>query len=253
MQEELGANHPMIVKVLDGKTPEARAAEVVGGTRLSDVEFRRQLAQSGRAEIESSDDGMIKLARSIDAEARSIRKRYEDEVAGVERTAYAKIARAIFSIKGTSVAPDATFTLRFAYGTVKGYTENGKPVAPFTTFGGLYEHAAAHKDKPSYQLPSRWTQQRATLDLRTPYNFVTTADTIGGNSGSPIINTRGELVGLNFDRNIHGLVGNFIYDETQKRNIGVDSRGMLEALRLVYAADELADELNPGGTTLRAR
>jgi hypothetical protein len=194
---------------------------------------------------------LIQLARLVDPESRALRTRYENEVAGVERTAYAKIARAIFDVKGTSVAPDATFTLRLAYGTVKGYVENGKQIAPYTTIAGLYRHAETHKNQPPYDLPASWQQKRTRLNPQTPFNFVTTSDTIGGNSGSPIINTRGELVGLNFDRNIHGLVGNFIYDETQKRNIGVHSRGMIEALRDVYGANELADELT-GRTTRRA-
>lgn len=243
MQQELGATNPIVAKILDNKTPQQRAAELIAGTRLQDVAYRRQLAEGGRAAVESSDDKLIQLARLVDPESRLIRKRYEDEVAGVERAAYGKIARAIFDVKGTSVAPDATFTLRLAYGTIKGYAENGKQIAPYTTIAGLYRHAATHKNQPPYDLPASWQQKRARLNPQTPFNFVTTSDTIGGNSGSPIINTRGELVGLNFDRNIHGLVGNFIYDETQKRNIGVHSRGMIEALRDVYGADELADEL----------
>ncbi|HYY41278.1 MAG TPA: S46 family peptidase, partial [Pyrinomonadaceae bacterium] len=186
---------------------------------------------------------LITLARAIDPEARALRKRYEDEVIGVERTAYAKVARALFDIEGTKLYPDATFTLRLAYGVVKGYQENGKSVAPFTDFAGLYTRSAQHKNQQPYDLPARWDTKKTTLNLSTPLNFISTADTIGGNSGSPIINRAAELVGLNFDRNIYGLVGNFIYDETQKRNIGVHSRGMLIALREVYGADELVAEL----------
>ncbi|MBA3323134.1 MAG: S46 family peptidase [Pyrinomonadaceae bacterium] len=244
MQEELGAQHPLARKILQGQTPAARAAALVGGTRLKDVEFRKQLAAGGGKAIEQSDDPMIALARSIDEESRAVRKRYEDEVLGIERTGYAKIARALFDIEGTKLYPDATFTLRLAYGTVKGYLQDGKQLAPFTNFAGLYERAAQHKQQPPFDLPPRWETKKGALDLRAPFNFVTTSDTIGGNSGSPIINRRAELVGLNFDRNIHGLVGNFIYDETQKRNIGVHSQGMLEALRKVYGATELADELS---------
>ena len=243
MRDELGATNPAVVKVLDGKSPDARAAELIKGTKLKDVEYRRRLAEGGSSALQSTSDPMIEFARSIDSESRAVRTRYEDEVANVERTAYAKIARAVFDTKGTSVAPDATFTLRLAYGVVKGYPEDGKQIAPFTTFAGLYERAAARNHKPPFDLPVRWTEKKASLNLQTPFNFVTTSDTIGGNSGSPIINRRAELVGLNFDRNIHGLVGNFIYDETQKRNIGVHSRGMIEALRQVYGATELANEL----------
>jgi hypothetical protein len=243
MREELGANDALAQKVLQGKTPTERAAELVRGTRLQDVDYRKQLAQGGRAAIDKSDDPLIVLARTIDPEARALRKRYEDEVISGERTAYAKIARALFDIKGTKLYPDATFTLRLAYGVIKGYEENGKQVAPFTDFAGLYARAAAHKNRPPYDIPARWAAKKPALDLKTPLDFITTSDTIGGNSGSPIINRAAELVGLNFDRNIYGLVGNFIYDETQKRNISVHSRGMLVALREVYGASELADEL----------
>jgi hypothetical protein len=149
----------------------------------------------------------------------------------------------LFEKEGTGIYPDATFTPRLSYGAVKGYKESGKTVQPFTYFAGLYQRAAQHNHKSPYNLPARWMEKRSALNLRTPFDFVTTSDTIGGNSGSPIINRRAELVGLNFDRNIHGLVGNFIYDETQKRNIGVDARGMLEALRSVYGAQEIVSEL----------
>ncbi|MGB7923772.1 MAG: S46 family peptidase [Pyrinomonadaceae bacterium] len=243
MRDELGATNALVKKTLNGKTPEARSAELIEGTRLKDVAFRKELVAGGRKAIEQSDDPMIRLARSIDEESRQVRKRYEDEVLGVERASYAKIARALFDMEGTKLYPDATFTLRLSYGVVKGYMENGKPVQPFTYFAGLYERSAEHNHRSPYDLPPRWVEKRAALNLRTPFNFVTTADTIGGNSGSPIINRRAELVGLNFDRNIHGLVGNFIYDETQKRNIGVDARGIIEALRKVYGASEVAEEL----------
>ncbi|MDQ3650269.1 MAG: S46 family peptidase, partial [Acidobacteriota bacterium] len=139
--------------------------------------------------------------------------------------------------------PDATFTLRLSYGAVKGYKEDGKQVTPYTDYAGLYRHAAEHGNKFPYQLPQRWADAKSTLDLQTPFNFVTTNDIIGGNSGSPIINRNAEIVGLVFDGNIQSLVGNFIYDETQNRTVAVDSRGMVEALRKVYKANEIADEL----------
>ncbi|MBA2501698.1 MAG: S46 family peptidase [Pyrinomonadaceae bacterium] len=243
MAEELGASNPLVVKILNGKTPEARAAELVGGTKLKDVEVRRRLAQGGRDAIQKSDDPMIVLARSIDPESRVVRKRYEDEVTGVERAAYAKIARALFETQGTSLYPDATFTLRLSYGAVKGYAENGKQIQPFTTIGGAFEHAAAHNSKTPYQLPASWTKNKSQLNLNTPLNFVSTNDIIGGNSGSPVFNSRAELVGLIFDGNIQSLVGNFIYDESVNRSVSVDSRGMLETLRKIYNANELVAEL----------
>ncbi len=186
---------------------------------------------------------MIALARSIDKEARDVRKRYEEEVVGVERTGYAKIARALFETEGTKLYPDATFTLRLSYGAVKGYMENGQQIPPFTTLGGLYERAAKFEYKFPYNLPPRWMEKRGALDLKTPFNFVSTTDTTGGNSGSPIINKNGELVGVLFDGNIQSLIGNFSYDESVNRSIHVDSRGMLEVLRKVFGANELADEL----------
>ncbi|MBA2340878.1 MAG: S46 family peptidase [Pyrinomonadaceae bacterium] len=243
MIDELGANNPLVVKILNGKTPEARAAELVDGTKLKDVAFRRTLAQGGKDAIQKSDDPMIALARSIDAESRAARKRYEDEVTGVERAAYAKIARALFETQGTSLYPDATFTLRLSYGAVKGYTENGKQIPPFTTLGGAFQHAMEHNSQTPYQLPASWLKNKSQLNLNTPLNFVSSNDIIGGNSGSPVINRNAELVGLIFDGNIQSLVGNFVYDESVNRAVSVDSRGMLEALRKIYNANELVAEL----------
>jgi hypothetical protein len=243
MVEALGANNLLVKRVLDGNTPEARASELIDGTKLADPEFRKQLAAGGTPAIEASTDPMIMLARSIDQEARDVRKRYENEVVGVERTSYAKIARAMFDTEGTKLYPDATFTLRLSYGTVKGYTENGKKVEPFTTIGGLYDRAMSFNQKFPYNLPERWAQKKSALDLKTHYNFVSSNDIIGGNSGSPTVNKEGELVGLIFDGNIQSLVGNFYYDESINRAISVDSRGMLEVLRKVFDAKEIASEL----------
>jgi hypothetical protein len=242
MRDTYGASHPLVQKVLKGKTPEARAAELIDGSKLKDVEFRRQLAKGGKAAIESSDDPMIQLVRSIDKESRAARKRYEDEVLGVERASYAKIAQALFDTEGTKLYPDATFTLRLSYGAVKGYMENGKFVPPFTTLGGLYARAAKLKKFP-WVLPPRWIEEKSKVNLATQFNFVSTNDIIGGNSGSPTINKNRELVGLIFDGNIQSLVGNFDYDESVNRSISVDSRGMLEVLRNVFGADEVVAEL----------
>ncbi len=222
MQSVYGANHPLVQKVLKGKTPEARAAELIEGTKLKDPEYRKQLAAGGRKDIEESSEPMIELARSIDKEAREARKRYEDEVLSVERTSYGKIARALFETEGTKLYPDATFTLRLSYGSVKGYWENGKFVPSFTTLGG---------------------ERKPMVNLKTPFNFVSTNDVIGGNSGSPTINKSGELVGLIFDGNVQSLVGNFDYDESVNRSISVDVRGMWEVLRTIFDANEIVDEL----------
>ena len=243
MRDEMGADNAIVKRVLAGKTPEARAAELIDGTRLQDVDFRKQLAAGGLKAVESSTDPMIVLARSIDKEARDVRRRYENEVTGVERTNYAKIARALFETEGDKLYPDATFTLRLSYGAVKGYNENGHHVEPFTTLGGLYDRAAKFGYKFPYNLPPRWMEKKSVLNLKTPFNFVSTNDIIGGNSGSPTINKDGELVGLIFDGNIQSLVGNFYYDESVNRAISVDSRAMLEVLRKLFGANEIADEL----------
>jgi len=243
MGDEMGANNSIVKKVLQGKSPEQRANELIDGSRLKDVEARKQLAAGGLKVIESSNDPMIKLARSIDSESRAVRKRYEDEVIAVERVSYGKIARALFELKGTSLYPDATFTLRLSYGAVKGYQENGKFIAPYTDFGGLFRHSAEHGDKYPYHIPDSWKKARRFLNTRTQLNFVTTNDIIGGNSGSPVINRNGEMVGLIFDGNIQSLVGDFYYDESINRSVAVDSRGMLEALRKVYHAEAAANEL----------
>jgi hypothetical protein len=246
MVELLGADHPLVKQVLDGKTPEARANELIEGTKLKDPDFRKQLAAGGQQAIEASTDPMIVLARLIDPKAREMRKRYESEVTGVERSNYSKIARARFDTEGTKLYPDATFTLRLSYGAVKGYMENGKKTQPFTTLGGLYDRAAQFKSEFPYNLPPRWVEKKTALDLTTPFNFVSTNDIIGGNSGSPTINEKGELVGLIFDGNIQSLVGDFIYDESVNRAISVDSRAMLEVLRKVFGANDIAAELTSG-------
>ena len=243
LRDALGADHALARKVLRGKTPEARAAELISGTRLRDVAYRKELAAGGKKAVEGSDDPLIVLARDVDAEARQYRRRYEEEVVGVERTAYGRLARALFEKEGTGIYPDATFTPRLSYGAVKGYTENGKTVRPFTYFAGLYERAARNGHKFPYNLPPRWVERKGEVDLKVPFNFVTTNDIIGGNSGSPTFNREMELLGLIFDGNIQSLVGNFYYDESVNRAISVDSRGMLEALRKVYGAKEVADEL----------
>ena len=243
MVEMLGADHPLVKQIMNGKTPEARANELIEGTKLKDVAYRKELAAGGKRAIESSTDPMTVLARLIDPKARDLRKRFENEVTGVERTNYAKIARARFANEGTSIYPDATFTLRLSYGAVKGYMENGKRVAPFTTLGGLYDRAANFKYQFPYNLPPRWMEKKPAIKMSTPFNFVSTDDIIGGNSGSPTINKNAELVGLIFDGNIQSLVGDFIYDESVNRAISVDVRAMNEVLRKVFGANEIADEL----------
>ena len=174
---------------------------------------------------------------------------------GVERDAYSKIAQAVFATQGDAAYPDGTFTLRLSYGQVKGYMENGKPVAPFTEIRGLYVRGDEHKQKPPYKIADSWMKARATVNPTTPFDFVSTNDIVGGNSGSPVINVKGELVGLIFDGNIQSLPGYFVYDAAVNRAVSVDARGMLEALRTVYKANWIADELTgaPAVKTAAAR
>ena len=239
----LGPDSDLVKQVLGGKSPRERAFELVSGTKVRDVEFRKKLYKEGKAAVDAAKDPMLELARLVDPASRAVRKRFETEVDEPKRQAYSALAKARYAMDGDKVYPDATFTLRLAFGTVKGYTEDGKPVPPFTTFEGLYKRAAEQENKGPFELPKRWAERKEKLDQKTPFNFVCTADIIGGNSGSPVINRNAEVVGLIFDGNIQSLVLDFIYDEETARAVSVDSRAIVEALRKVYDASELADEL----------
>ncbi len=241
--ENLGGDHPLVVKIFAGKSPAARAAALVAGTKLADPEERRRLAKGGASAIEQADDAMIQFARQVDDDGRALRKRYENQVEEVERQANAQIAAAKFEVLGAGIAPDATFTLRLAFGQVKGYEVDGVELPFHTTFGSAFERAEKQGHREPFVLPERWLKGKDKIDLKTPFNFTSTADTIGGNSGSPVLNRAGELVGINFDRNRHGLVRNFVYTDVQARHIAVHSRGVLEALRKLYDADGLVKEL----------
>lgn len=244
-KSKVGADDPILQRVLSGRTPEEAAKALVGGSKLADVAVRKALAEGGSAAIAECRDPMIKLALAVDADARKVRKRFEDEVEGVLTAQYQRIAKAHFEEKGTSVYPDATFTLRLAFGTVKGYTVDGKTIPPYTNVGGAFEHAKAHGDTPPYELPASWHKAReeGRLKLDTPLNFVSTADIIGGNSGSPVVNRDNEVVGLIFDGNIQSLVLDFVFDDRVARAVSVDSRAIAETLRDVYKVDALVKEL----------
>jgi len=241
--EHLGGKDPLVVAALAGLPPRLRAEQLVLGTHLADVAERRRLYEGGKTAVDACEDPLIALARLFDGENRRLRKRYEDEVEAVEREAYAKIAAAQFAVLGDSVYPDATFTLRLAFGTVKGYEENGKQVAPYTDLAGLYAHSAERENRPPWELPERWEEKKEALDLATECNFVSTCDIIGGNSGSPVINAEGEVVGLIFDGNIQSLVLDIAYEGEQARAVSVDSRAIVESLRKVYDFPELANEI----------
>ncbi len=243
MQDALGKDNPDVQKVLQGKTPAEAAKDLITNTKLEDVAVRKQLYQGGVAAIDASTDPLIVLMRAIDPDARAARKQFEDKVDAVVRRDGTIVAKARFAQSGFAQPPDATFTLRLSYGAVKGYQENGKPIPFATNMGGAYEHAAEHQSQPPYNLPDSWIKSKANLDLKTPLNFVSTPDIIGGNSGSPTVNKKAEVVGIIFDGNIESLPWNFAFNDVQGRAVSVDSRGIQEALRKIYGAGVLADEL----------
>jgi hypothetical protein len=243
MQATLGSDNPDVQKILQGKTPAEAADDLISRTKLDDVAVRKQLYEGGKAAIDASTDPLITMMRAIDPDSRAVRKEYEDKVDSVVRRDGAAIAKARFAQSGFTQPPDATFTLRLSYGQVKGYQENGKAIPFDTNIGGAYEHAAEHNNQSPYNLPQSWMDAKSKLKLNTPLNFVSTADIIGGNSGSPTVNKKAEVVGIIFDGNIQSLPWNFAYSDKQARAVSVDSRGIQEALRKVYGATALADEL----------
>jgi Peptidase S46 len=243
--ETLGYGDQTVQDVLAGKSPRERAKEVVNGTQVRDVTFRRQIYAGGATAALAAKDPMIELARTVDDESRALRKSYEAEKE-IEQKAQAIIGKARYDILGTSTYPDATFTLRLAYGTVKGYEENGVHVPSLTTIAGLYTRAAEHGNREPFDLPKSWADRKSDLNLDTPMNFVTDCDIIGGNSGSPTLNANGEFVGIIFDGNIESLPLDLAYEGVVSRAVSVDSAAITEALRKVYRVAPLADELVNG-------
>ncbi|HTV55545.1 MAG TPA: S46 family peptidase [Terriglobia bacterium] len=241
--QELGPSDPYVRAALQGRSPEEAARQAFAGTKMAEAGFRKSLLSGGEAAVAASTDPLVQFARRIDPCVRQMIKWHQDDVESVESAAGEKIGKARFAVYGKSAYPDATFTLRLAYGTVKGYPMNGTVAPAHTTFYGLYDRAYSFDLKGPFRLPKRYMELRDKLDLSTPINFVSTCDIIGGNSGSPVVNGAGELVGLIFDGNIESLVSDFIYDETTSRAVAVDSAAIIEALRKIYNAAPLADEL----------
>jgi len=239
---QFGADDPLVKNVLAGKSPHARAVELVSGTKLKDVAVRKDLYGKDAGALQAAHDLIIDLARLADGPAREARK-IHDAQEEIKQQAYAEIAKGRFSIEGTSSYPDATFTLRLSYGTVRGYEQDGKQIPAFTDFAGLYQRSAEHDNKAPFDLPRRWIDKKSNLNLATLFNFVSDADIIGGNSGSPVVNKANEFVGIIFDGNIQSLVLDCIYTDKQARAVSVDSAAIIEALRKVYYAGALADEL----------
>jgi len=242
---QLGPTNSLVGQVLAGKSPRDRAAELINATRVRDVAFRKRLYEEGASAVSAAKDTMIELARLIDAESRALRKVTEAQ-GETKQQAHAAIARARNALLGTTGYPDATFTLRLAFGVVKGYEEAGHWVQPITTMGSLYEKATAMKNRPPFDLPPLWIKRKSRLDLKTPFNFVSTADIIGGNSGSPVVNRAGEFVGIIFDGNLQSLPWDEAFSDRQGRAISVHSAGILEALKQVYRANDVARELVSG-------
>ena len=241
VRRDLGTDDAFVRKMLGKESPEQLAHRLVAGTHLEDPKVREELYKGGQSAVDASTDPMIRFAASINDDLLAVRKDYEARVDAPTRAAAEKIAKARFTVYGTSVDPDATFTLRLTYGTVKGFEDaEGKFVEPYTNIGGLFERATG---APPYALPESWLKAKASLNLSVPMNLSTTNDTTGGNSGSPMIDKDANVVGLLFDGNIFSLGGDYGYDAGKNRSIAVDSRALLEGMRKVYHIDRIVDEI----------
>jgi hypothetical protein len=240
MREWLGPDAPVVRQLLSKESPDTLAASAVDGSKLADPAVRKQLWEGGQAAIDASHDPMIELAREVDAEARAVRKQEEDEVEAPVQAAAQKIARVRFKVYGTSVPPDATFTLRLNFGTVQGWREGSQEVEPFTHTARLFERATGQEP---FKVPDSWLAVKDQLDPQTRFDLSTNNDITGGNSGSPLIDTRGRLVGLIFDGNIHSIAGDYWFDPKLNRSVAVDTQIIAEALRKVYNANELLAEM----------
>ncbi|HLX45185.1 MAG TPA: S46 family peptidase [Bryobacteraceae bacterium] len=241
--DQMGPNDPYLKIVLGGKTPQQAATELIGGTKLDDVAVRKKLIDGGEAAVAASTDPMIVLARKLDPMRRELTKWLEDNVESVEIRGGEQLGKARFEVFGKTTYPDATFTLRLSYGQVKGYPMNGTEAPPKTTLYGLYDRSASFDNQGPFYLPSRFAENRGKLDLSTAMNFVTTNDIIGGNSGSPVIDKNGAIVGLIFDGNIESLVGDYVYDIETNRAVAVHTAVMTEVLRKLYGAEALLSEM----------
>ena len=240
--ENRGGDDELVAKVLAGKGPRERAAELIDGTKLDEIDVRKRYLEGSLADIKQSDDAMISLARVLESEYRRLRT-INEELDERERQAYAKITAAVSQLQGDSGYPDATFTLRLAFGQVKHYSQDGQRIDHATDFAGAFEHEQQHAGQTDFDLPKSYHAAKDSLDLSTQLNFVCTADIIGGNSGSPVVNRKGELVGLIFDGNIQSLTSDYLYTDNQARAVSVSGVGILHALRKIYGAENLADSI----------
>ncbi len=243
MARLLGGDHPVVRTALAGRSPAQRAADVLKTTRLADVSYRRELWAGGASAVAASGDPLIVFARALEPMARTLRDRYDTQFAAVETAAYARIAQAAFDLHGDSVYPDATYTVRLSYGTVKGYEENDLRIPPMTRMSGAFEHAKAHGFVDPFRLPDSWMKNKSRMNLDTPFNFVSTNDIIGGNSGSPAFDRSGNVVGIVFDGNIQSLVWDIAFTDREARSVSVHVSAIIEALDKVYGAQRLVNEL----------
>jgi hypothetical protein len=240
LREWLGADHPVVRKLLAHESPDALATRLIAETKLDDASLRSQLWRGGKSAVAASHDPMIELARSIDPDARAARRRYEEEVEAPIAAAAERIAAARFKAYGTRIYPDATFTLRLNYGTVQGWVENAMPVPAVTHLRRAYERATGASP---FRIPDSWLKVRDRLDLNTPFCISTSNDIIGGNSGSPLIDAAGHLVGLMFDGNLHSIAGRFWFNPSDNRAVALHPAIIREALDKVYGARALLAEL----------
>lgn len=240
LRERLGVDDPIVKAILGKESPEAIAKNIVNNSKLGDAAVRKQLWESGSAATNKSDDPALVLARKLDEHGRKLRDQFDHQIEPVQKAALEQLSKARFAFKGTSVYPDATFSLRLSHGVIRGWDERGTQIKPFTDFAGLFDRATAYDP---FKLADTWAISKKKLDKKTRFNQVSTNDIVGGNSGSPLINTQGELVGLIFDGNIHSLGGSYFYDESVNRAVSVHSAAISEALKKIYKADGLVKEL----------
>ncbi|HTF95564.1 MAG TPA: S46 family peptidase [Cellvibrio sp.] len=240
LRERLGVDNPVVKRILGKESPESFAKNIVNNSKLGDVALRKQLWDGGAAAVNKSDDPAIALARLLDEYGRKLREQYDHQIEPVQKAAIEQLAKARFAFKGTAVYPDATFSLRLSHGVIRGWNERGTEVKPFTDFGGLFDRATEYDP---FKLANTWVSTQKKLDKKIRFNQVSTNDIVGGNSGSPMINAKGELVGLIFDGNIQSLGGSYFYDESVNRAVSVHTAAISEALKNVYKADDLVKEL----------
>ncbi len=242
LAELRGGDDPLVRELLVGKSPRDRAAELIAGTQIDELAVRQSLLDGGKTAVLASNDAMIQLARTLEPEYRRLRE-LNERLEERERQAYTEITAIVTAVEGSGGYPDATFTLRLAFGTVKAYEQDGTRIEPTTVIRGAFEHAQKHAGQEDFDLPESWWQSRGRVDEDAQLNFVCTADIIGGNSGSPVVDRQGALVGLIFDGNIQSLTADYLYSDQQARAVSVSAVGIKEALKNIYDAAELADQL----------